>query len=218
MGSQKVGVSIVKEKVSRAEAQHFRESSIAERPSSFKYIKQDYPSVIKTARSSLLKTEPQDSSPSNNGSSLINSSDSYLNTNDNKPELKKAKRRGNRKMKKRVDYGMEVILDLYDCDPKTIRSSRAIKSFASKMCKLLKMEKYGKTLVPHFGHDDSKTSGYSMLQFIETSSITGHFSETWNSAYINIFSCRKFSSKKAINFTKEYFKAKKIVTRRLTRA
>ncbi|MFC1645594.1 S-adenosylmethionine decarboxylase family protein [Candidatus Omnitrophota bacterium] len=218
MGSQKAGVIIAKDKVSLTEAQQLRESSITKRPSSFKDIKQDPPSVTETTKSSLLKTKPQNSSPINKGSSPINSSDSYLDINANKSKLKKNNRRGNRKMKKRVDYGMEVILDLYDCDPKLIRSSKAIKSFTRKMCKLLKMERFGQALVPHFGHDDPKTSGYSMLQFIETSSITGHFSELRNSAYINIFSCRKFSSKKAISFTQKYFKAKKIVARRLTRA
>lgn len=120
-------------------------------------------------------------------------------------------------MKKKENYGMEVILDLYNCDPKIISSAKAIRDFTNKMCRLLKMKKFGKALVPHFGHDDPKTSGYSLLQFIETSSITGHFSELWNSAYINIFSCKMFNAQKAINFTKKFFKAKKITARKITR-
>ncbi|NQU19093.1 S-adenosylmethionine decarboxylase [bacterium] len=120
-------------------------------------------------------------------------------------------------MKNKGAYGLEVILDLYDCDPKIIRSGKAIRDFTNKMCKLLKMKKFGKTFVPHFGHDNLKTSGYSLLQFIETSSITGHFSELCNSAYINVFSCKMFSATKAINFTKKYFKAKRIKTRKIIR-
>jgi len=218
MGNQKEGLLTVKNKSFTAEKHTLNEPLVTERPDSFKYTKQDSPSISRAAKSSLLKTKPQVSSPNNNGSSLINSSDSYVNISDDKLGLRKVNRRGQRKMKKRVNFGMEVILDLYDCDPKIIKSSKAIKSFASKMCKLLEMKKYGKALTPHFGHDDPKTSGYSLLQFIETSSITGHFSELWNSAYINVFSCRMFSSRKAINFTKKYFKAKKIVARRLSRA
>ncbi|MDD5291750.1 MAG: S-adenosylmethionine decarboxylase [Candidatus Omnitrophica bacterium] len=114
-------------------------------------------------------------------------------------------------------YGMEVILDLYGCDPKVIRSRSALKSFVTKMCKLLKMKKFGNTLTPHFGHDCAKTSGYSLLQFIETSSITGHFSESKNSAYINVFSCLMFDAKKAISFTKKFFKAKRVKARTLVR-
>ncbi|MFC1709655.1 S-adenosylmethionine decarboxylase [Candidatus Omnitrophota bacterium] len=217
MGNQKEGSFIVKDKIFHAGAQQLVEEVSLERPNSFQHVKQDSP-IVKAAKISLLKAKPQNSSPNNNGVGLKDPSDSYSNINGNKLETKKTSRRGQRKMKKRVEFGMEVILDLYDCDPKIIRSSKAIKSFASKMCKLLNMKKFGKALVPHFGHDDPKTSGYSLLQFIETSSITGHFSENWNSAYINIFSCRMFSSKKAISFTKKYFKAKKVVARRLARA
>lgn len=117
----------------------------------------------------------------------------------------------------REEYGMEVILDLYGCNPKVIRSKNALRNFVDRMCKLLKMKKFGKTLTPHFGHNCSKTSGYSLLQFIETSSITGHFSESRNSAYINIFSCQMFDAKKAIGFTKKFFKVEKIKARTLIR-
>ncbi len=120
-------------------------------------------------------------------------------------------------MKKQNAYGMEVILDLYDCNPKTIRSGKAIRDFAVKMCKVLDMKRYGKALTPHFGHDDPKTSGYSLLQFIETSSITGHFSEDLNRAYINVFSCRMFDAARAISFTKKYFRAKRAVVRKHVR-
>ncbi len=114
-------------------------------------------------------------------------------------------------------YGLEVVLDLYDCNPKVIRSSKKLAEYVTKLCKLLKMEKYGKTLLPHFGYKEAYTAGYSMLQFIETSSITGHFSELWNAAYINIFSCRYFDAQKAIKFTVKFFGSKKFKKRVLVR-
>jgi len=120
-------------------------------------------------------------------------------------------------MIKASDYGMEVILDLYGCDPRVIKSRSALRKFVDRMCKLLKMKKFGKTLIPHFGHNSSKTSGYSLLQFIETSSITWHFSDSKGSAYMNIFSCQYFDAKKAISFTKKFFKAKKVKARTLVR-
>ena len=106
-------------------------------------------------------------------------------------------------------YGLEVVLDLYDCKPEVIRSAKKLREYVTKLCKVLKMEKYGKTLLPHFGYKEDYTVGFSMLQFIETSSITGHFSELWNAAYINIFSCRYFDAKKAINFSVKFFGSKK---------
>lgn len=115
------------------------------------------------------------------------------------------------------NFGLEVVMDLYDCDPKVVRSARKLSEYATKLCKLLKMKKYGKTMLPHFGYNEAHTAGYSMLQFIETSSITGHFSELWNSAYINVFSCRDFDTKKAIEFTIKFFSAKRVNKRVLIR-
>jgi S-adenosylmethionine/arginine decarboxylase-like enzyme len=114
-------------------------------------------------------------------------------------------------------FGLEVVMDLYECDPKVIRSGKRLSEYTTKLCKLLKMKKFGKTLLPHFGYNEAFTSGYSMLQFIETSSITGHFSELWNSAYINVFSCRDFDTDKAVAFTVKFFKAKRVNKRVLIR-
>ncbi|MDD5617965.1 MAG: hypothetical protein PHG69_02625 [Candidatus Omnitrophica bacterium] len=43
-------------------------------------------------------------------------------------------------MIKAEDYGMEVILDLYGCDLKVLKSRPALRKFVNKMCKLLKMK------------------------------------------------------------------------------
>ena len=74
-------------------------------------------------------------------------------------------------------FGWELILDLYECNNDTISSEEKIKEFAEKLCKILKMKAYGEPLTPYFGLKNEHTKGYSLLQFIETSSITGHFSE-----------------------------------------
>lgn len=114
-------------------------------------------------------------------------------------------------------YGQELILDLYDCHPKIIRSRKKLKEFIDRLCVLLKMKKYGRAIIPHFGHNTPYTAGYSLVQLIETSSITGHFSELWNSAYINIFSCRPLNTKKAAQFTQKFFRAKKVKNRLILR-
>ena len=114
-------------------------------------------------------------------------------------------------------YGVELILDLHDCDPKVIRSKRKLSSYVNQLCRLIKMEKYGPLIIEHFGYGQEKTKGYSIVQLIETSSITGHFSEKWNSSYINIFSCQDFDTKKAEKFTIRFFKAKKVRSKVLLR-
>ncbi len=114
-------------------------------------------------------------------------------------------------------YGVELVLDLHDCDPKVIRSRKRLREYVDQLCKILDMKKFGKTLIPHFGHGSPHTSGYSLLQFIETSSITGHFSELTHSAYLNIFSCKPFDIKKTKRFTKDFFGAKQLKNRVITR-
>lgn len=114
-------------------------------------------------------------------------------------------------------YGKELILDLYDCNPKIIRSRRKLLEYINQICNLIKMKKYGKTVVERFGLGKDFTAGYSLVQLIESSLISGHFSELWNRAFINIFSCKAFNNRTAVNFTKNFFQAKRIRKRTLIR-
>lgn len=108
-------------------------------------------------------------------------------------------------------YGQELILNLYECDLAKISSDVEIKKYLTELCdNVIKMKRYGEPMVPHFGHENPMTSGYSMVQLIETSSVTGHFSEYKKSAYINIFSCAWFDLEKAAQFTQEFFGAKRV--------
>lgn len=120
-------------------------------------------------------------------------------------------------MAKTVTFGWELVLDLHDCDLDVISSKKKIKEYALELCKILKMTPYGKAFIPYFGLNKPHTKGYSLLQFIETSSITGHFSEHKRSVYLNIFSCKPYDADKAKEYTKEFFGAKKIKSRLITR-
>ena len=114
-------------------------------------------------------------------------------------------------------FGQELILDLYDCDLKAINSKKKLAEYSVKICRLIKMKRYGKPLIPFFGLAKPKTAGYSLVQLIETSSITGHFSNLWRSAYINIFSCKDFDPELAADFTQKFFGAKKVIKRVIKR-
>ena len=114
-------------------------------------------------------------------------------------------------------FGYELIMDLHECDKDIITSKKKLQEYIDKLCKLIKMKKYGKTLLPYFGEKAAYTKGYSLVQLIETSSVTGHFSDFWGTAYINIFSCRKYDKDLAKKFTSKFFKAKKTKTKFLMR-
>ena len=106
--------------------------------------------------------------------------------------------------------GQELILNLYNCNQKIITSKEKIANYINKICKEIKVKKYGPTRIERFGGDSHWGYGYSFFQFIEESSICGHLLENNDTAFINIFSCKPFSNPKAINFTKKYFQAKKV--------
>jgi S-adenosylmethionine decarboxylase len=105
-------------------------------------------------------------------------------------------------------FGIELILNLADCDIDMITSSAALKAYTRTLCKVIDMKLYGEPFVERFGLNHPKTAGYTLVQLIETSSIVGHFSEEWKTAYINIFSCKDFDINIARDFTAEFFNAK----------
>ncbi len=116
-----------------------------------------------------------------------------------------------------VTFGWELTLDLYDCNPETIASEQAIQQYARQLCEVIGMVPYGHPQTPYFGENQEHTKGYSLLQFIETSSVVGHFSEGTGGVYINIFSCKAYDAEKAKHFTADYFGAGRTVARFTTR-
>ena len=85
------------------------------------------------------------------------------------------------------------------------------------LCRRIRMKRYGEPILEHFGHKIPLTSGYSLVQLIETSSIIAHFSEATNNAYLNIFSCKPFDPDDAARFCKEFFKAGRVRQRLVVR-
>jgi len=123
----------------------------------------------------------------------------------------------NLKQKYQKKNGQELILDLSNCDFKIISSPKKISEYVNKVCNLIKVKKYGRTIIKRFGTKGKWGKGYSFFQFIEESSISGHFVEGQNSAYLNVFSCKPFNAKITTEFSKKFFKAKKIRTLTLLR-
>jgi len=116
------------------------------------------------------------------------------------------------------EYGQELVLNLYMCDIARITSEESIREFVIKLCdEVIGMKRYGEALIPHFGHESPLTSGYSLVQLIETSSITAHFSEFKRSVYMNIFSCKWFDAKKTEEFCKQWFGAGEVTSRLIPR-
>ena len=103
-------------------------------------------------------------------------------------------------------WGLACSVDLKGCDPALIRNAGAIKDFVVKLCELIEMKRYGETQVVNFG-EDPRVSGFSMIQLIETSLISGHFANQTNAAYLDIFSCKYYPPETVAAFCKDFFKA-----------
>lgn len=106
-------------------------------------------------------------------------------------------------------WGLAISVDLQGCNPSVIRSEEKIREFVDDLCRLIEMKKFGPTVVVDFG-EDPRVSGYSMTQLIETSLISGHFANTSNAAYIDIFSCKAYPPYVAATFAREFFEAQEM--------
>ncbi|MBD3273346.1 S-adenosylmethionine decarboxylase [Candidatus Dependentiae bacterium] len=114
-------------------------------------------------------------------------------------------------------FGQELILNLYNCKLEKISQKEEILKYIDQLCKLIDMEKHGTPFIEKFAEHSQIAAGFSVAQMITTSLISGHFSDYLHSAYINIFSCKDFNVKKTIEFSKNFFEAKKITIQVLQR-
>jgi S-adenosylmethionine/arginine decarboxylase-like enzyme len=105
-------------------------------------------------------------------------------------------------------WGLLTSIDLFECNPETLRNKEKIEKYIVELCELIDMKRFGEPVIVRFGKDP-RVQGYSAVQLIETSCISGHFAEDSNSVYIDIFSCKFYDSEKAIEFTKKFFEGKR---------
>ena len=108
-------------------------------------------------------------------------------------------------------WGMSTSVDLYNCNPDTIRDADKIKEYVNTLCNdIIDMKMFGECQAIHFG-DDPKVSGFSMTQLIETSLVSGHFANNTNAAYLDIFSCKWYDVEKMVEFSKNFYEADTVI-------
>jgi S-adenosylmethionine decarboxylase len=69
---------------------------------------------------------------------------------------------------------------------------------------------YGAPVLEHFAEHLPEAAGYSLVQLIETSAITGHFCDLSSEAYIDIFSCKGFQAELAVEVIRAAFRPQHI--------
>lgn len=103
-------------------------------------------------------------------------------------------------------WGKSCSIDIKECIPELIRSAAYIQEYAITIVKELQMVRFGDAQVVRFGSGDKM--GYTLVQLIETSCITAHFSEETNTAYIDIFSCKDYNHVEIAEFSRQFFGGK----------
>ena len=114
-------------------------------------------------------------------------------------------------------WGYHLILDCQGCERNLVSDRANIKSFIETLVEAIDMKAYGEPILEHFATHDPSKGGYSLVQLIETSSITGHFVDLNGDAYIDIFSCKPFSSETVKEVVDTFFKPASIKMHFLTR-
>ena len=120
-------------------------------------------------------------------------------------------------MKKKV-FGYELLLDCYDCKPGVCGNLEHCYSYLDKLVDFIDMKKQEP---PSIFRTDRKSfpdkAGLSGWVPLVESSIVIHTLSGHNFISIDVYSCKEYSPKKVIEFTKRYFSPKKIEKQYLLR-
>jgi len=109
-----------------------------------------------------------------------------------------------------MSWGMELLLDCQGCDLAVARDRKALAAYVRELVAAIDMRPFGEPRIEHFATHDPDKAGYSLVQFIETSSIVAHFVDRSGDAYIDIFSCKPFDDRVAIEVTQRSFRPRAI--------
>ena len=109
-------------------------------------------------------------------------------------------------------WGILTSIDLHNCNPETIRDAELIKKFVIELCELIKVQRFGDCQVVHFADHNEDVAGFSMVQLIETSLISGHFANKTNNVYLDIFSCKYYNPEVVKDFANKFFEANNFTT------
>ncbi len=114
-------------------------------------------------------------------------------------------------------WGYHLVLDCRGSDLNAIRDRGTIVAWVRALVARIDMRAHGDPVCEHFATHDPEAAGYSLVQLIETSSITGHFVDRNGDAYIDVFSCKAFDIETVRAVVHEHFRPATIRVTYLTR-
>ena len=102
-------------------------------------------------------------------------------------------------------WGLSCAFDFKMADKIKISDPNIVKRYIKELCDEINMKMYGETWIEKFASHDERLYGITVLQAIETSSITAHFAENIGEIYLDVFSCAEYDPNKVLSFTESFF-------------
>jgi S-adenosylmethionine/arginine decarboxylase-like enzyme len=107
-------------------------------------------------------------------------------------------------------WGHHLLLNCTAGDLDKISSRDNILNFVKKLVIAIDMESFGPCWCEDFATHDISKAGYSFIQMITTSNISGHFVSSNGNFYIDVFSCKPFDNTVVHFVVSEFFNPNKI--------
>lgn len=107
-------------------------------------------------------------------------------------------------------WGYHLLVNCAQCEKASVTDPDVIRDFVKTLVPAIDMTAHGEPIIEHFATHNEKAAGYSLLQLIETSNITAHFSDYNGDCYIDIFSCKPFEQDIALKVIRDFFKPKNL--------
>lgn len=112
-------------------------------------------------------------------------------------------------MEKNNVWGQHLILDMGGCN-ENISRKESLRSFVTELVDAIDMVAYGEPIIEHFATHSQEAAGYSLVQLIETSAISAHFSDHNRDVYLDVFSCKPFDGDRVVQVVDKYFEPESI--------
>src|SRR3954452_20784708 len=107
-------------------------------------------------------------------------------------------------------WGRHLVLDCSTCDQEAVSEGEVLREFCADLVVSIGMVAYGEPVLAHFATHLPEAAGYSLVQLIETSAVTGHFCDASGDAYLDVFSCKDFDAHLAVGVVERHLKPESI--------
>lgn len=107
-------------------------------------------------------------------------------------------------------WGYHLILNCRACDREAIGSVDRLRGWLADLLVRIDMRPVGESWIAQTGMHDPRLAGLTLMQCIETSSITAHCCDASGDAYIDVFSCRDFDTAAVEDCIRRHFRPEQI--------